>query len=44
MLICLRKNAITTPVTHQALQQSSGTDRELAQQYGVGVDTVGAVT
>lgn len=40
MLIGLHKNATTTPATRQALQQASGTDRELAQQYGIGVDTV----
>jgi transposase len=40
MLIALHKNATTTPATRLALQQASGTDRELAQQYGIGVDTV----
>ena len=40
MLISLHKNATTTPATRLALQQSSGTDRELAAQYGIGVDTV----
>lgn len=38
MLIALHKNATTTPATRLALQQASGTDRELAQQYGIGVD------
>ena len=36
MLIALHKNATTTPATRLALQQASGTDRELAQQYGIG--------
>ena len=40
MLIALHKNATTTPATRLALQQASGTDRELAQQYGIGLDTV----
>ncbi len=40
MLIALHKNATTTPATRGALQQASGTNRELAQQYGIGVDTV----
>ena len=40
MLIALHKNATTTPATRRALQQASGTDRELAQQYGIGLDTV----
>lgn len=40
MLIALHKNATTTPATRLALQRASGTDRELAQQYGIGVDTV----
>ena len=40
MLIALHKNATTTPATRLALQQASGTDRELAQQYGIGVGTV----
>ena len=40
MLIALHKNATTTPAIRLALQQASGTDRELAQQYGIGVDTV----
>ena len=40
MLITLHKNATTTPATRLALQQASGTDKELAQQYGIGVDTV----
>ena len=40
MLIALHKNATATPATRLALQQASGTDRELAQQYGIGVDTV----
>ena len=39
MLIALHKNATTTPATRLALQRASGTDRELAQQYGIGVDT-----
>jgi hypothetical protein len=40
MLIALHKNATTTPATRHALQQASSTDRELAQQYGIGLDTV----
>ena len=40
MLIALHKNATTTPATRLALQQASGTDRELAQQYGIGIRTV----
>jgi hypothetical protein len=40
MLISLHKNATTTPATRFALQQASGTDRELAQQYGIGIGTV----
>ena len=40
MLIALHKNATTTPATRLALQQASGTDRELAQQYGIGIGTV----
>ena len=40
MLISLHKNATTTPATRLALQQASGTDRELAQQYGIGIGTV----
>ena len=40
MLITLHKNATTTPATRLALQQASGTDRELAAQYGIGVGTV----
>ena len=39
MLISLHKNATTTPATRLALQQASGTDRELAQQYGIGIGT-----
>ncbi len=39
MLISLHKNATTTPATRLALQQASGTDRDLAQQYGIGVGT-----
>ena len=40
MLISLHKNATTTPATRLALQQASGTDRELAQQYGIGIGNV----
>lgn len=40
MLIALHKNATTTPATRLALQQASDTDRELAQHYGIDVDTV----
>lgn len=40
MLITLHKNATTTPATRLALQQTGGTDKELAQQYGIGVGTV----
>lgn len=40
MLIALHKNATTTPATRLALQQASGIDRELAQQYGISVKTV----
>ena len=40
MLIALHKNAATTPATRLALQQASVTDRELAQQDGIGIGTV----
>lgn len=40
MLIALHKNATTTSATRLALQQASGIDRELARQYGIGVDVV----
>ena len=40
MLISLHKNGTTTPATRLALQQATGTDRELAQQYGIGIGTV----
>lgn len=40
MLIALHKSATTTPATRLALQRASGTDRELALQYGISVDTV----
>lgn len=40
VLSTLHKSATTTPARRLALQQASGTDRELAQQYGIGVDTV----
>ncbi len=40
-MLALHKNATTAPATRLALQQASGTDRERAQQYGIGgVDTV----
>lgn len=40
MLIALHKNATAAPATRLALQQARGADRELAQQYDIGVDTV----
>ena len=40
ILISLHKNATTTPAVRLALQQASGADRELAAQYGIGVDTL----
>ena len=40
MLISLHKNATTTPATRLALQQSTGTNRELAEQYAIGLGTV----
>ena len=40
MLISLHKNATTTPATRLALQQASGTNQELAAQYGIGLGTV----
>lgn len=40
MWIAMHNNATTTLATRLALQQASGTDRELTQQYGIGVDTV----
>lgn len=40
MLIALHKNATAAPATRLALQQARGVDRELAQQYDIGVDTV----
>lgn len=40
MLISLHKNATTTPAVRLALQQARGSDRELAAQYSLGLDTV----
>lgn len=40
MLIALHKNATTTPATRLALQQAFSADRELVQQYSIGLDTV----
>lgn len=40
MLIALHKNATTTPATRAALQAATGSDYELAVQYGVCRDTV----
>jgi len=40
MLISLHKNATTTPATRLAIQQATGTDYELAEQFGVGRDTI----
>lgn len=40
MLIALHKNAETRPATRLALQQASVTDRELAQQDGIGIGVV----
>lgn len=40
MLILLHKNAATTPATRRAIQQASGTDAELAAQFGVGRLTI----
>jgi transposase len=40
MLIHLHKNATTTPATRRAIQQASGTDAELAAQFGVGRLTI----
>lgn len=40
MLIALHKNATTTPAIRAALQQASGSDYELAAQYGISRDTV----
>lgn len=40
MLISLHKNATTTPATRRAIQQATGTDAELAAQFGVGRLTI----
>ena len=40
MLIALHKNATTTPATRSAIQQASGSDYELARQFGISRDTV----
>ena len=40
VLIALHKNATTTPATRLAIQQSTGSDYEVAAQYGVSRDTV----
>ncbi len=34
MLIALHKNTTTTPAIREALQKASGSDYELARQYG----------
>ena len=40
MLTTLHKNATTTPAIRLAIQQSTGSDYEIAAQYGVSRDTV----
>lgn len=40
MLIALHKNATTTPAIRLALQQATGSDYELARQFGISRDTV----
>ena len=40
MLIALHKNATTTPATRAALQSATGSEYELAAQYGISRDTV----
>jgi transposase InsO family protein len=40
MLIALHKNATTTPATRRAIQQSTGSDGELAEQFNVGRSTI----
>ena len=40
MLIALHKNATTTPAIRAALRQATGSDYELARQYGLSRDTV----
>lgn len=40
MLITLHKNATTTPATRAAIRKATGTEKELAERFGVGRDTV----
>lgn len=40
MLISLHKNATTTPATRLAIQQATGSDYALAEQFNVGRDTI----
>ncbi|NDY94102.1 IS481 family transposase, partial [Ideonella livida] len=40
MLIKLHKNATTTPATREAIQKATGSDYEVARQFGVSRDTV----
>lgn len=40
MLISLHKNATTTPATREAIQNATGSDYELARQFGVCRDTI----
>lgn len=40
MLIALHKNATTTPAIRQAIQQSSGSDHELARRFNLTRSTV----
>lgn len=40
MLISLHKNATTTPAIREAIQKTTGSDYELARQFGVSRDTV----
>ena len=40
MMITLHKNATTTPAVRAQIQQSSGTDGELAAQFGISRTTV----
>lgn len=39
-MIALHKNATTTPATKLAIQQSTGSDYQVAAQYGVSRETV----
>ena len=40
MLIALHKNATSTPATRRAIQQATGSDVALAEQFGVGRATI----